>query len=139
MSFVPHIAGRAAFAPASPGAGNNAAAPGFMLPPSSASISARGASPAASSPLGSQSTSFLLQTQDVKSAGGHGGGGHHGMKMQAGLEAEEMAENGEMESASPRRKLVKSAAAELAEKAKETAENQENQGGDTDEETPQES
>jgi hypothetical protein len=69
--------------------------------------SARGVSSTAFSSLGSQSVSTLLQTQDLSQlqarGGGHGGGGHHGMKMTPSLEAEEAAEESEEE----RKKLTK--------------------------------
>jgi hypothetical protein len=76
-----------------------------------ASPSAQGVSATATSSLGAQTVSTLLQTQDLSQIEEHGGGGgghRGGMKMMAGLEAEEeAAESEEAQNSQRRRKLTK--------------------------------
>jgi hypothetical protein len=70
-------------------------------------------------PLGSQTVSTLLQTQDLNQAeqAHGGGGGHHGsMKMMGGLEAEEVA--GEEEAQLLRRRKNRTAIPKSSEEAK---------------------
>lgn len=125
----------AALGPAASSGALSSSAAGFQRISSGASAGTtlgRGSAGLGLTSLSAQTTSALLQEQDVdlleSQAGGHGGGGHGGMKMARNLEAENATGAEETWQTQKRKKLLRPS------ELKKTKESDESKDDDQDEE-----